>query len=58
MISRMHSQDMSKERSREGDAKCAYTGKPVDTPNDVEVSISREAVIEKIRAGKTRLSDE
>lgn len=52
----MYTQDMSKQDGAEGVATCAYTGDPVPTPNEVDVSISREAVLEKIRSGETRLS--
>lgn len=38
-------------------AKCHYTGFPVETPNDVEVSISRHVVLKKIADGETRLTD-
>lgn len=39
-------------------ATCFYTGKTVDSAgDDVEVSISREAVLEKIWDGDTRLTD-
>lgn len=51
----MQSQEMTEEDAGEGVARCAYTGKPVETKNDVEVSISREAVIAKISNGETRL---
>jgi len=48
---------MNNEHSEDADvAKCAYTGDSVATPNDVDASISREAVIEKIQNGETRLS--
>ncbi|WP_164722061.1 hypothetical protein [Haloterrigena salifodinae] len=38
-------------------AVCYYTGRPVETPNDVDVSISRGAVLEKISDGETRLAE-
>lgn len=38
-------------------ATCHYTGRPVETPNDVDVSISRGVVLEKIANGETRLTE-
>ncbi len=38
-------------------AKCYYTGLQVETPNDVDTSISRHAVLKKIANGKTRLTE-
>lgn len=38
-------------------AECHYTQRPVETPNAVDVSISREAAIQKIIDGETRLTE-
>lgn len=51
----MTSQQKNEEEG--GIATCFYTEEPVSTPNDVHVSISPEAVIEKISNGKTRLGN-
>ncbi|MFB1066475.1 hypothetical protein [Natrinema sp. H-ect4] len=46
---------MSEVDSEDDVARCHYTGKPVETTNDVSVSISREAAISMIVNGDTRL---